>query len=131
MSTDLARGPQLRLPMLDRVPELTHYHDTGCRVSPACLCCPLEHCVHDHPEAGGGSQRQARDAEIYRSYRQQGSDIAAIARRFGVSRRTIHRAVARARTEGGREDMAAGRPQGEPASGGLAAQHPAELADAS
>ena len=130
MTTDVARGRQLRLPMLDRVPELTHYPDTGCRVSPSCLRCPLEHCVHDHPQVGGGSPRPARDAEIYRIYRQQGGDIAAIARRFGLSRRTIHRAVARARCDGG-EAAAAGRAPAEPSLHGVATSYPAELADAS
>ena len=84
-----------RIPLVDRRPEETHYRDTGCELAPSCLQCPMERCVYDEPEGGRGAERASRDAEIYKLYREQRQDIQALAARFGVSRRTIHRAVAR------------------------------------
>lgn len=86
-----------RLPLADRTPEDTHYRDTGCQVWPSCLSCPLERCIYDEPEGGPAARRRLRDEEIYRLYTERKADIAALARRFGVSRRTVHRAVARLR----------------------------------
>ena len=86
-----------RLPLVDRLDDNDHYQDKGCEVSPSCLRCPLERCIFDEPEGGRHAAQQSRDEEIYGRYLQDGPDIKALALRFGVSRRTVHRAVARRR----------------------------------
>lgn len=79
--------------------------DTGCHVHPACLTCPLPRCVYDETKEEYLASVSARDAEIYAAAQQQqaedGYDVMALARQFGVSRRTIHRAIARIREQSG------------------------------
>ena len=80
----------------DALPEHTRYTDTGCDVHPSCLTCPLVRCRYDEP---GGVRRlynEDRDRAIAGMQR-EGVAVVAIARRFGVSRRTVFRALARAR----------------------------------
>jgi transposase-like protein len=80
----------------DGLPEHTQYADTGCDVHPQCLTCPLVRCRYDEP---GGVRRvfnEDRDRSIVR-LQSEGVHVGAIARRFGVSRRTVFRALARAR----------------------------------
>jgi hypothetical protein len=82
----------------DALPEHTQYADTGCSVHPNCLTCPLVRCRYDEP---GGARKlfsEARDRSIV-GLQRQGVSIGAIARRFGVSRRTVFRALARARSQ--------------------------------
>jgi transcriptional regulator of acetoin/glycerol metabolism len=80
----------------DALPEHTPYADTGCEVHHSCLTCPLVRCRYDEP---GGARRllsQGRDRQIAAMQR-EGDGISEIARRFGVSRRTVFRALARGR----------------------------------
>jgi DNA-binding NarL/FixJ family response regulator len=80
----------------DALPEHTHYLDTGCDVHPRCLTCPLVRCRYDEP---GGARKlfsEDRDRSIV-SLQREGVPVGAIARRIGVSRRTVFRALARAR----------------------------------
>lgn len=80
----------------DALPEHTHYTDTGCDVHPSCLTCPLVRCRYDEP---GGVRKlfsEDRDRAIVRMQR-EGAHVEVIARRFGVSRRTVFRALARGR----------------------------------
>ena len=80
----------------DALPEHTHYPDTGCDVHPRCLTCPLVRCRYDEP---GGARRlysEDRDRSIV-GLQREGVPVGAIARRFGVSRRTVFRALARDR----------------------------------
>jgi hypothetical protein len=83
----------------DALPEHTRYVDTGCDVHPSCLTCPLVRCRYDEP---GGARRllsRGRDRSIV-ALRRQGVGFEEIARRFGVSRRTVFRALARGRVSG-------------------------------
>ncbi len=89
-----------RLPLVDREPSEDYFPDTGCEVSPSCLRCPLAKCIYDEPEEERRQAQEERDKEIYRLYLERGPDIHALAERFGVSRRTVHRAVARMRGQG-------------------------------
>ena len=78
----------------DALPEHTQYADTGCEVHHSCLTCPLVRCRYDEP---GGARRllsEGRDRQIV-ALRRSGDSINQIARRFGVSRRTVFRALAR------------------------------------
>jgi len=94
---DIAQGLLLLRPARrDALPEHTHYADTGCDLHASCLTCPLVRCRYDEP---GGARRllsEARDCSIL-SLQHQGASISAIAQRFGVSRRTVFRVLARAR----------------------------------
>ncbi len=78
----------------DALPENTRYVDTGCDVHATCLTCPLVRCRYD--EAGGTRRlfSQGRDRSIVAS-RRAGEEVEEIANRFGVSRRTVFRALAR------------------------------------
>jgi hypothetical protein len=81
----------------DALPEHTHYTDTGCDLHESCLTCPLVRCRYDEP---GGARRvfsEDRDRAIAGMQR-QGVPVDALAHRFGVSRRTVFRALARARS---------------------------------
>ena len=89
-----------RQPRRDALPEHTNYHDSGCDLHPSCLSCPLARCRYDEP---GGARRLLsgeRDSQVLDLQRRGGATIEAIAREVGVSRRTVFRILARARTEG-------------------------------
>lgn len=83
------RYPRVRHDML---PEKTRYRDDGCEIHPECLTCPLPRCRYDEPGGLKGVLMALRDREILR-LRERGADIAEIAFRFGVSKRTIHRVL--------------------------------------
>ncbi len=76
----------------DLPPEFCHYQDEGCELSASCLNCPYERCVYDEP---GGRQhriKDIRDREISRLYH-TGKPVPELAAMFGVSERTVHRAL--------------------------------------
>jgi hypothetical protein len=77
---------------VDALPEHTRYRDEGCDVSPSCLNCPLPQCKYDDPTAYYRAKRQSRNDEI-RRLRGQGKRPAEIAREFGVTPRTVYRAL--------------------------------------
>jgi len=87
-------------PRRDALPEHINYHDSGCDLHPSCLSCPLVRCRYDEP---GGARRllsSERDGEVLAMQRRGGTSVEAIARHVGVSRRTVFRILARARSEG-------------------------------
>jgi hypothetical protein len=96
----------------DALPEHTQYQDTGCDVHPHCLTCPLVRCRYDEP---GGVRRlfsEDRDRSIA-SLQRDGETVGSIARRFGVSERTVFRSLARMRrgcSPPDRASSARGRP---------------------
>jgi transcriptional regulator of acetoin/glycerol metabolism len=85
----------------DSLPEHTRYADTGCSVHPSCLSCPLVRCRYEEPDAGRGALSRVRDEAILGARREESLPIQAVARRFGVSRRTVFRVLAKARDGGG------------------------------
>ena len=92
----IACTPLLRPARRDALPEHTHYNDTGCDVHPSCLTCPLVRCRYDAP---GGARRllsEERDRTIL-DLQKQRVPVNAIAQRFGISRRTVFRVLARYR----------------------------------
>jgi transposase-like protein len=91
-----------RQPRRDALPEHTNYRDSGCDLHPSCLSCPLVRCRYDEP--GGARQllSRDRDREVITLQRHGGRSIEQIARHVGVSRRTVFRILARARSHGGR-----------------------------
>ena len=86
-----AASKRLRLPASDE----SHPPDTGCSVSPSCLCCPLPLCKYDDPPHT--DERYGRiTAEAKRAAAGGRLDyVQFAATRCGVSIRTAHRAVAR------------------------------------
>jgi hypothetical protein len=86
----------LRLIREDALPEHIHYRDEGCELSPSCLHCPLPFCRYDHPGGLRHIRNRGRDSEIVRLRYRERLPISALARRFGVSRRTIFRVLKRA-----------------------------------
>jgi hypothetical protein len=78
---------------LDLPPEFCHYHDEGCDFADSCLNCPLPMCVHD--EKGGRRRllKRQRAINMARLYTTQGLGVKEIAGMFGVSRRTVQRAL--------------------------------------
>ena len=82
----------------DLLPEYCHYKDEGCEFAASCLDCPFSRCVYDEP---GGKQhfvKELRNRELLRLYT-EGKDIKKLAAMFGISQRTVHRALKRARNE--------------------------------
>ena len=101
----------------DALPEHTQYTDTGCDVHPSCLTCPLVRCRYDEP---GGVRRvfsEDRDRAIV-GMRSEGVPLDAIARRFGVSRRTVFRALARERKSSSAAPSTCGDETAQPVSRG-------------
>jgi hypothetical protein len=85
-----------RRPRRDALPEHTQYADTGCEVHHSCLSCPLVRCRYDEP---GGTRlllRRGRDVQMA-ALQRRGESVNEIASRYGVSRRTVFRALARTR----------------------------------
>ncbi len=79
----------------DALPEHIHYQDEGCDLSPSCLNCVLPLCRYDQPGGIRGLRTRGRDEEIIRLRQSERVPIATLARRFGVSRRTVFRILRR------------------------------------
>lgn len=85
---------------MDLPPEFCRYHDDGCELAAtylgdksSCLSCPFSRCVYDEP---GGKQRmikRLRAREMARLFNTEGKGIRELAVMFGVSRRTVQRAL--------------------------------------
>jgi hypothetical protein len=82
----------------DKLPERTAYKDDGCDVSDSCFVCPLWQCKYDDPFWYQQYRKNGRDSEVISVYKTEGATIHQLAQRFGVSARTIHRALRRARS---------------------------------
>lgn len=78
----------------DTLPENTRYRDDGCEVSATCVNCPLPVCKYDDPGWLRRENRHDRDVEILQR-RDEGLPVPDIARRFGLSTRTVHRVLQR------------------------------------
>jgi hypothetical protein len=79
----------------DALPEHIQYRDEGCDLSPSCLNCTLPLCRYDQPGGVRRLRTRGRDEEIVRLRRRERLPIEALARRFGVSRRTVFRILER------------------------------------
>ena len=77
----------------DLPPEYCHYRDEGCEFADSCLNCPLTKCIYDEP---GGRQRwlkRQRDRQIARLFTVEGKRVKELALMFGLSQRTVQRAL--------------------------------------
>ena len=77
----------------DTLPEHSTYRDGGCEVAGSCLECPLPMCKYDDPGWLQRESRRARDKAILRARRGEGLSVPAVAARFRVSTRTVHRVL--------------------------------------
>jgi hypothetical protein len=76
----------------DLRPEYIHYRDEGCELADSCLNCPFPRCLYDEPRGKQRWLKRIRDREISRLF-ENGSGTGELGILFGVSRRTIQRAV--------------------------------------
>ena len=90
-------SPQKNVPIIDALPEHYPYQDVGCDASPSCLRCTLPQCRYDDPVAYQRVMRESRDQEVVQVKRSQGKTVPQLAQRFGLSQRTVHRILQRAR----------------------------------
>ena len=77
----------------DLPPEYCRFKDEGCELADSCLNCPFPQCIYDEP---GGRQRwlkKLRDREIARLFSSEDKGIKELALMFGLSQRTIQRAL--------------------------------------
>ena len=77
----------------DLPPEYCHYRDEGCEFAGSCLNCPFPRCIYDEP---GGKQhwlKKLRAREMARLFTTEGRGIKELALMFGVSQRTVQRAL--------------------------------------
>lgn len=77
----------------DLLPEYCRYRDEGCDLADSCLNCPFSECIYDEP---GGKQRwlkRMRAREMARLHTTRGKGIKELALMFGVSQRTVQRAL--------------------------------------
>jgi hypothetical protein len=84
---------------LDLPPEYCHYRDEGCEFADSCLNCPFEKCIYDEPRGRQRYIKRLRAKEIARLFTTSGKGIKELALMFGLSQRTVQRALKRAKNE--------------------------------
>jgi hypothetical protein len=77
---------------LDLLPEEIDWRDEGCVVFSSCLNCPLPRCVEEEPRGQQRLRLAARKKRMV-ELRQGGKSVTDIAGLFGVSKRTVERAL--------------------------------------
>jgi len=77
---------------LGLLPEEVGWRDEGCGLFPSCLNCPLPRCIY---EESRGKQRLKMLARARRmaELKRDGKSVKEIAELFGVSKRTVQRAL--------------------------------------
>ena len=77
----------------DLPPEYCQYRDEGCELADSCLDCPLPRCIYDEPRGRQRWLKRLRDREMINLFRNDGKEIRELASMFGVSQRTVQRAL--------------------------------------
>ncbi len=83
----------------DLPPEYCHYRDEGCELADSCLHCPLPQCIYDQPRGRQRWLKKLRAKEMARLFTTKGKGIKELAEMFGVSQRTVQRALKVAQDE--------------------------------
>ena len=78
---------------LDLPPEYCHYRDEGCDLADSCLNCPFARCVYDEPRGKQRWLKRMRAREMVKLFATEGKGIKELAVMFGVSQRTVQRAL--------------------------------------
>ena len=76
-------------------PEEQEYRDEGCELSPSCLRCHLPRCKYDVPRDGREEHRRERDRLLIEARYREGLPVGEVARKFGLSQRTVYRILRR------------------------------------
>jgi hypothetical protein len=76
----------------DLRPEYCQYQDEGCELSGSCLQCSLTQCIFDKPRGKHRMLKTVRDRQMVALFH-RGQPTGELAKRFGVSRRTVQRVV--------------------------------------
>jgi len=102
MGEDAARNQFDELPKNhdtteDLLPEHVGYKDEGCDFANSCLNCPYDECIYDKPGGKRHRKKKERSAEMIRLHVEEGKTIREVAEIYGVSRRTVQRALQFAR----------------------------------
>jgi len=84
----------------DLRPEFCSYQDEGCELAESCLQCPFPRCQYERSHGKRRWLKGTRDREIRRLYRSKRISQQELGRIFGVSRRTVGRAVKGISSEG-------------------------------
>jgi len=77
---------------IDLIPDDINWRDRGCEYFPSCLNCPLPKCLEDEPRGQQRLRMRARRTRMV-ELRQMGKSVKEIAELFGVSKRTVQRAL--------------------------------------
>ena len=77
----------------DLLPEYCHYRDEGCEFADSCLNCPFPQCLYDEPRGKQRWLKRLRNREISRLFGGGGWGVKELASLFGLSQRTIQRAL--------------------------------------
>lgn len=84
---------------LDLLPEHCRYQDEGCEFASACLNCPFPRCIYEGPRGRQHWLKESRDKEIVRLFTSEGKGVREMAQYFGISVRTVQRALKRVKDE--------------------------------
>ncbi len=84
---------------LDLPPEHCRYQDDGCEFASSCLNCPFPQCIYEQPRGRQHWLKKLRAGEIKRLFATEGRGLRELAIMFGVSQRTIQRALKRVKNE--------------------------------
>ena len=84
---------EMTLAKPDLLPEDVEWCDEGCEFYPSCLDCPFSRCLEEEPRGRQRLRMVTRAGEMARLKR-EGTSTDEIARLFGVSKRTVQRAIA-------------------------------------
>ena len=93
MKLEEAIGTQLDPDRVDLPPEYCQYQDEGCDLVDSCLSCPFPGCIYDEPRGRQHLLKGRRDREIVRLFKKGGKGARELAKIFGVSQRTVQRAL--------------------------------------
>lgn len=77
----------------DLLPEYYHYRDEGCEFFDSCLGCPFPQCLYDEPRGKQRWLKGLRNREIAGLFGSGGWGVKELALLFGLSQRTIQRAL--------------------------------------
>ena len=77
----------------DLPPEYCHYRDEGCDLAESCLDCPFPQCIYEQPRGRQRWLKKQRDREMVRLFNSEGKEVKELALVFGVSQRTVQRAL--------------------------------------
>jgi len=91
---------ELRENELDLPPEYCHYQDEGCEFASSCLNCPFPQCIYEQPRGKQQWLKGLREREMVRLRITGGKGLKELAAMFGVSQRTVQRALKRVKKEG-------------------------------